>query len=354
VEKAMAWSAWLGAFVALAASASVCWAEEPVTLKFSLQVATNNPQLGVSVVQFKEEVERETQKSVVVEIFDQGKLYIDDQVLGAVQSGAVAMGMAGINQISKKLSAAEIVEQPFLFNFEALTRAAADPDRELRQILDKAILEALGVRVLWWQTGGYHELFGRNGLDVAEPERMKSKKVRVYSTSMASVIERCGGTAQIISITKTLDALKDGTVDLGMTGVLSAETRHLWQGSDTITRTDIASMEWLIVMNERSWQSLTDSQRDAIATAARRAERDIREKSTQLEERSWQWARDKGMRIVELTPDQVAEWRACSAEVLEAYLSEGGELVRKLMAAYGKLRADPCCSAGPPGAFNGR
>jgi C4-dicarboxylate-binding protein DctP len=332
-------------------SAPVCSAE-PVTLRLSLQVATNNPQLGVSVVQFKDEVERETQKSVLVEIFDKGQLYNDFEVLGAIQSGAVDMGMAGINQISKKLPAAEIIEQPFLFNFEALTRAAADPDRELRRLLDKAILDAIGVRVLWWQTGGYHVLFGRDGLDVADPERMRNKKVRVYSTSMAGMIERCGGVPQIVSITKTLDALKNGTVDLAMSGVLSAETRHLWQGSDTITRTDIASMEWLILMNEKSWQSLTDRQRAVIRTAARTAERDIREKSSKLDQRSWDWARNKGMKIHELTPDQVAEWRACSADVLEAYLNEGGELVRKLMAAYGKLRAEPCCSTGPPGAFN--
>jgi C4-dicarboxylate-binding protein DctP len=349
----MARGAWLYAFVTLAVSAPVCSAE-PVTLRLSLQVATNNPQLGVSVVQFKDEVERETQKSVLVEIFDKGQLYNDFEVLGAIQSGAVEMGMAGINQISRKLPAAEIIEQPFLFNFEALTRAAADPDRELRQLLDKAILDAIGVRVLWWQTGGYHVLFGRDGLDVADPERMRSKKVRVYSSSMAGMIERCGGMPQIVSITKTLDALKNGTVDLAMSGVLSAETRHLWQGSDTITRTDIASMEWLIIMNEKSWQALTDRQRAVIRTAARTAERDIREKSSKLDQRSWDWARNKGMKIHELTPDQVAEWRACSAEMLETYLNEGGELVRKLMAAYGKLRAEPCCSAGPPGAFNRR
>ena len=345
---------WFYALVALAVSASVCSAAEPVTLRLSLQVATDNPQLGVSVVQFKEEVERETQKSVLIEIFDKGRLYIDDEVLGAIQSGAVEMGMAGINQISRKLPAAEIIEQPFLFNFEALATAAADPDRELRQLLDKAILEALGVRVLWWQTGGYHVLFGRDGLNVADPELMNSRKVRVYSSSMAGMIERCGGVPKILSITKTLDALKSGTVDLAMSGVLSAETRHLWQGSDTITRTDIASMEWLILINEKSWQALTDRQRAIVQEAARRAERDIREKSSKLEERSWQWARNKGMKVYDLSPDQVAEWRACSADVLEAYMSKGGELVRNLMAAYAKLREDPCCSAGPGGTFTRR
>jgi C4-dicarboxylate-binding protein DctP len=251
------------------------------------------------------------------------------------------------------LPAADIIEQPFLFNFEALTHAAASPERELRQLLDKAILEAVGVRVLWWQTGGNHVLFGK-GLNVADPERMRNKRVRVYSESMASMIRLCGGTPQILSITKVLDAFKDGAIDVAMTGVLSAETRDLWKVSDTITRTDHASMEWLVIMNEKSWQALTDRQRAVIQAAAERAERDVREKSAKLEEKSWEWARNKGMKVYDLTPDQVAEWRACSADVLEAYMNREGELIRQLLGAYGKLRTDPCCNAAPAGDFTRR
>jgi C4-dicarboxylate-binding protein DctP len=348
----MARGAWLYAFVALAVSASVCGAE-PIILKFTLQVAASNPQLGLPIVQFKEEVARETQGSVVVEIYDKQKLFIDDQVVGAVQSGAVEMGMAGINQITKRLQAAEILELPFLFNFTALTHAAADPDRELRKLLDAAVLETIGVRLLWLQTGGNHVLFGK-GLDVADPERMKNKKVRVYSSSMANMIKHCGRVPQILSIRKVYSAFKEDTIDLAMTGILSAETRDLWQVSDTVTRTDIASMEWFIIMNEKSWRALTDRQRAILQAAARRAERDVREKSAKLEEKSWQWARNKGIKVHDLTPDQVAEWRACSADVVETYMKNGGDLGEKLMAAYGKLRSDPCCSAGPPGAFNRR
>jgi C4-dicarboxylate-binding protein DctP len=349
----MAKRAWLCAIAALAAGASVCNAGEPITFKFTLQVPASNPQLGLPVVQFKEEVEGETNKAVLVEIYDKQRLFIDDHVVDAVQSGAAEMGMAGINQISKRLPAAEIVEQPFLFNFEALTRAAANPDGELRRLLDNAVLKTVGVRVLWWQTGGNHILFGK-GQDVADPERMKNRKVRVYSESMASLIRLCGGLPQVLSITKVYDGFKDGSIDFAMTGVLSAETRDLWKVSDTLTRTDIASMEWVVIMNEKSWQALTDGQRSIVEAAAKRAERDVRDKSAKLEEKSWEWARNKGMKVYDLTPDQVAEWRACSAGVLENYMNGGGELVDRLIRAYGKLREDPCCSAGPAGAFTRR
>jgi hypothetical protein len=50
---------------------------------------------------------------------------------------------------------------------------------------------------------------------------------------------------------------------------------------------------------------------------------------------------------VHLTPDNVADWRACSADMVADYMDRNGELARRLMAAYSKLRTDPCCTAGP-------
>jgi hypothetical protein len=59
------------------------------------------------------------------------------------------------------------------------------------------------------------------------------------------------------------------------------------------------------------------------------------------------------MKVHDLTPDQTSEWRACSAEVLENYMTRG-ELATKLIQAYGKLREDPCCNTGPVGTFTRR
>ena len=53
------------------------------------------------------------------------------------------------------------------------------------------------------------------------------------------------------------------------------------------------------------------------------------------------------MKIVELLPDQVAEWRACSSDLVLGYMDSTADLGTRLMAAYGRLRTAPCCSAGP-------
>jgi C4-dicarboxylate-binding protein DctP len=328
-------------------------AGEPITLRVSLQIPASNPIMGRGVVLFKEQVEKETEGALRIEIFDSGKLYNDEQVVGAVQSGAIEMGSAVISQISKRLPAADIMEQPFLFNFEALTRAALGPESELRKLLDNAVLERLGVHVLWWQNAGTQVLLSK-GLDMADPSRLKDKKMRVFSETMASFARHCGGMPLVLSITKVHDGLKQGTIDAGMIATVAVETRELWKVADTITRTDHTGTEFLVIINAKTWQGLTDEHKAVMTRAARASERAIRDNTARLEEKAYEFVRSKGMKVYELSPDQIAEWRACSADVLDGYMSRGGDLERQLLSAYGRLRTDPCCSAGPAGVFHRR
>jgi C4-dicarboxylate-binding protein DctP len=328
-------------------------AAEPVTLRVSLQIPASNPIMGRGVVLFKEEVERETEGTLRIEIFDSGKLYNDQQVVGAVQSGAIEMGSAVISQISKRLPAADIMEQPFLFNFEALTRAALSPESELRRLIDAAVLEAIGVHVLWWQNAGTQVLLSK-GEDMAEPNRLKEKKVRVFSDTMARFTSHCGGIPQVLSITKVHDGMKEGTTDVAMIATVAVETRQLWKVADTITRTDHTGTEFLVIINAKTWAGLSEAHRAVMTRAAKASERAIRDNTARLEQEAYDFVRGKGMKVHELTPDQVAEWRACSADVIDRYMSRGGELEHRLLAAYGKLRTDPCCNMGPSGTFTRR
>ena len=81
----------------------------------------------------------------------------------------------------------------------------------------------------------------------------------------------------------------------------------------------------------------------------RQWERDVRERASAIEASALELARSKGMKIYDLSPSEVTEWRACSAGLLVDYMERGGELSQALMRAYAKLRTDPCCSAGPQG-----
>ena len=118
---------------------------EQIKLGVTLQLPITS-HIGVNIVQFKEEVQRRTKGVVVVEVHDNSRLYKDDEVIAAVASGVIELGITNYNQFSKKVP---LIGLPFLLNTEALVKAATSPDGEIRKLLDEAMLKATGTRVLW-------------------------------------------------------------------------------------------------------------------------------------------------------------------------------------------------------------
>ena len=343
---------WLCLFFAVLAITPGFAIAQPIKLRLTLQVPITN-HLGVNLVQFKHEVEKRTNNAISIEIFDKGQLYIDDRVVDAVSAGEIEMGVAALNQFSYRTAAVDVIQMPFLFNFEALVRATTNPDSELRRLIDKAILEATGVRVLWWQSYGSTVFFSK-GRDATVPSRIRDQRVRVFSETMADFAKECGAKPSVLSSSRMYDAMKDGTLDMIMTGVTSVDTRELWKVTDTITRTEHAAIEFVVVVNEKIWQSLAPDHRAIVMEARRKAERMLATRLPASRLAAYAFAREKGMKIHELTPDQVAEWRACSSGLLDAYMRNPGDHIRQILSAYGRLRTEPCCSVGPGGFFTGR
>ena len=163
-------------------------------LRVTLQLPATDALLGKSLVRFKEDAEKQSNGAISVEIFDKGKLYIDDQTVGAVETGAIEMGVAGLNQFAKRIPAIDIMEQPFLFNFEELVRATASPDSEMRKLIDKTILDTVGVRVLWWQSVG-NQIFISKGTTTTEPRPDQGSKDSRFQPDTCGVREAVRGYA---------------------------------------------------------------------------------------------------------------------------------------------------------------
>jgi C4-dicarboxylate-binding protein DctP len=319
---------------------------QQVKLRANLQGPISNPFYGVSMSRFKEEVESRSGGAIAIEIFDKSRLFRDEQVVDAVAAGAVDIGTTASQQFARKVPAVGILDQPFLFNFRALVRATASPGSEVRRLIDDAILAQIGVRVLWWQPLGDTVFFSK-GRDVADPERLKEQRVAVPGKALEELVTRCGGRPSAITVERFHDTIKDGEVDAAMLSFPALQPRGLWMVTDTVTYTAHSPVEFFLVINEKTWQSLSSDHRMLMLDAAASVEREMRDRLTDIEAKARAFAGSKGVKVQELTPDQVAEWRACSAEMLTGYMERNGDLARRLMGAYGKLRTDPCCTAAP-------
>jgi C4-dicarboxylate-binding protein DctP len=163
----------------------------------------------------------------------------------------------------------------------------------------------------------------RNNMDPAQPERrLQHIKVSQHAqsgkheapfkgASRDVVYEAGGGVAR-------RGAIAAGEVEMAMGGIPLLTNRRLWLVTDTITRTSHAPLEFLLIIDEKTWQKLPPKDQVIIKEVACREELRIRDEVAGVEAKTAEFAREKNMRIQSLTGGDVANCRACSADVQES------------------------------------
>jgi C4-dicarboxylate-binding protein DctP len=318
---------------------------EPVRLRLSFQLPISGT-LGVNLVRFKEAVERDTGDAITIEILQGAQALPDRTVANSVMAGEMEMAVANSVTLVDKVKGVDVLSLPFLFNSNVFLRAMLDPARQSRKLLDDAILENTGARLLMWQPYGTNVFFSK-GRPAATPSDITAKKIRASGQVDLEFSRVCGGAPELIAAGKQYEAMKTGQIDMAMTAAENVSARNFWEISDTVTRTNHSTVMLLLLINERVWQSLNPTHRDAISNASRNAERELWDGLLLRDEEAYAFARAKGMNVVELSSFDLAEWRACSAPVVESFMAASGQLGQQLLKQYGVMRTEPCCNPAP-------
>ena len=305
-----------------------------LTLRISLQLPMKS-HLGQNLLMFKNEVEEKSNGDIEVQIYDSAQLYKDKEVPAAVGSGAIEMGVASLTRYVGDVPAVDLFFQPFLLDTEEKVRKAVSPDSPVRAPLDAAIAET-GSTVLWWQAYGGSIMLS-NGGPIKGPDGLKGKKVRVFSKTQGDFISAAGGAPTLISGSEQYIAYQRGTVDVGMTGMSGVRSRQLWEVMDTVTATNDADIEFIVVVNTDFWNGLTDAQRDIISTASINAENDVRDRMSMIEAEAYDEAKANGMTIYTPTAEEIAAWREAAKPVYEAFLANTGDLGKQVFEAAQKF-----------------
>ncbi|MDQ2095618.1 TRAP transporter substrate-binding protein [Rhodalgimonas zhirmunskyi] len=318
------------ASAAFLAASSLALQAADTTMRISLQLPLKS-HLGQNLKMFKDEVEAKSNGDIAVEIYDSAQLYKDKEVPQAVGSGAIEAGVASLTRYVGDVPMVDIFYQPFIFDSEEKVRKAVEPGSPIRGPIDDAIADT-GSTVLWWQAYGGAIMLS-NGGPIKTPAEMKGKKVRVFSKTLGDFVEAAGGAPTIISGSEQYLAYQRGTVDIGMTGVSGVQSRSLWEVMDTITKTNHADIEFIVVVNTKWWDALPEAHRAIISEAAMNAQTSVRNEMSAIEQRAYDAATANGMTIYTPTADEIAAWRAVSQPVYDEFLAATGEAGKKMMDA---------------------
>jgi len=305
-----------------------------VTMRITLQLPLKS-HLGQNLVMFKEEVEAKSGGEIEVQIYDSAQLYKDKEVPSAVGSGSIEAGVASLTRYVGDVPAVDVFYQPFLFENKEKVRAAVAPGSPVRGPLDEAIKDT-GSNVLWWQAYGSAIMLSK-GDAVKSPAEIEGKKVRVFGKTLGDFVTAVGGAPTLISGSEQYLAYQRGTVDIGMTGVAGVKSRKLWEVMDTITQTNHADIEFIVVVNSKWWDGLSDKHKSIISAAAVNAENHVRNELDNIENAAIEAAKMNGMTVYTPTPKEISAWKAKSQPVYDEYVKKSGDLGAKVLDAAQKL-----------------
>lgn len=309
-------------------------AQAEKTLRLTLQLPATH-HLGKNVQAFADEVAQATNGEITVEIYPSAQLYKDKEVPQAVASGAVEMGVVPLTQFAGTIPAVELFYVPFLFSTQEALQKAVQQGSPVRQPLDDAVLQT-GARILWWQAYGGAVIIN-NDSEIRRPSDLKGKKVRIFSKTLGALVEAAGGAPTAISGSEQFLAYQRGTVDVGLTGVTAVKERKMYEVMNTLTATkSMVDIEFVVLINEATWQGLSEEHRQIMASAATTVEKQLRDEMNQLEADAFAFVSDK-MNIVELTEEEMQEWQKLAEPVVNEFLKNSGALGQQLVDAARQL-----------------
>ncbi len=300
------------------------------TIRVTLQLPMTHS-LGQNWLEFKKIVEEKSNGELRVQIFPSAQLYKDKQVPGAVGSGAIEAGSAFMGRFTGSVPAADIVSLPFFFKNEKELRAAVSNGSKMRSILDKAILKETGDKVLWWQAFG-HNVYLTNKNPIRVPADLKGKKVRTYGKILSWTVEALGGVPVIMSGSKQFLAYQQGAVDVGMTGLSAVKSRKLYEVMHNMTLSFDNVIEFVAIMNNKFFNSLSPKNQKIIMDAASVVEKHLRDQVYSSEDEIANYLTKK-MNVVKLTDAERAQWVEATKPVIDRFRKSVGPMADEVIKA---------------------
>ncbi|MBV1863176.1 MAG: TRAP transporter substrate-binding protein DctP [Rhodobacteraceae bacterium] len=322
---------YVGAF-ALAMAMGVSATAGERTLRFTTQLPAKNF-ATLNAVEFTQCVAANT--DINIEVYDSAQLYRDKEVPQAVSSGAIDMGMTTTARFAGTIPAIEILYVPFAMGTREETIGHLAPGAALRTILDDA-MTSTGARPVYWMDYGTAVFLSKAGNPIRKPSDVEGMKVRVFGKTLGDFVTALGGAPTLTSGSEQFLAYQRGTVDAGMTGIGSVKSRKLYEVMDVVTRSEHAKIEFVMLINDGVWGSMSGDEQAAMSKCGLESEANLRASIAAIEADAAAVTIAKGKEVIELSDAERSDWKAAAKPVVDAYLANSGELGAKILAAIGK------------------
>jgi TRAP-type C4-dicarboxylate transport system substrate-binding protein len=288
---------------------------DPVTLNLGHPFpAEHHIQVGM-LEPFAEDVAEATDGTVTIEIHPAQALTAPTEAYDNAAAGAIDIGWALHGYTPGRFPLTDVVELPFSFeSAEQATNALWDLYEEFPEFQDE--YGDVKVLALWTHDLGNLYTVGR---EVTEPD-LSGLTLRAPGPIMTGVIEAMGGAGVGMPAPELYDSLDRGVIDglmIGDTGVVSFALHEV---VDHVTVGNFFVGGEFLVINQGSWDSLSEAQQQAIDGLIGRELSLVGAGSydslneTQVDFEGW------GFTVTDVR-DDIEPWRAATQPVIDDWIA---------------------------------
>jgi len=301
---------------------------EEYVIKFSHVVAPGTPK-GKAADLFARLVNERLKGRVRVEVYPNSQLYNDNKVMEAMRlSDSRTTGIMAAPSLSKfvKFSRTiQVFDIPYLFNdIDDVHKLVDSPVMEkMTRPLERKGLKALAL----WDNG--MKVFSIRGDKPLRkvPDDFKGKKFRIQSSEVhAAMIRALGGVPQKLPFKEVYQALAQGVVDGQENAWSNIYSKKFYEVQDWITVSNHSYLGYMVVVSARFWNGLPEELRKeltAILAEATEANRRFAAEADVADRRKIEAAGKA--KVVELTPEELAQWRQATAGVEKQFERQIGK-----------------------------
>lgn len=161
-------------------------------------------------------------------------------------------------------------------------------------------------------------------------------KARTYDKNSANFVKMVGGSAVALPWGEVYSALQTGMVNAVVTSSASGKDGKFWEVLKNFTKISYAYPLQAVTINADYWNALSKDQQDAMLKAAAEIEKAQWDASKEEDKVALKMLSDNGMAISEASDTLKKELDAIAAKMLEEYLADADDSIKKIFEEYRK------------------
>jgi len=294
-------------------------------------VTAKERSLSVGCVYFGQLVEKYTNGSIKVQVFTDGVLGGDTQVLQALQINSVQATAVSTGPVASFAPRMSVFDLPYLFKDKKSAYRVFDGPIGTEMLKDLPAAQMVGLA--YWENGFRH--LTNNKRAVTKMSDISGLKIRTLENQLHIKLWRAlGANPTPLSFAQLYSALEQGVVDGQENPYGNVVSSKFYEVQKYLTNTGHIYNANIFLVSKIFWDSLTPAEQAAVqkaATEARDYQRDLNEKEDQA---SIGILKQNGMKISDLASGEKEKiQKALKPLYDEASATIPGGIVEKVIAA---------------------